>query len=399
MRELRSRKARDIVTFKTGKLDSNAAVENGKYPFFTCAQTTYAIDHYAYNTECVLLAGNNAAGIFPLKYYKGKFNAYQRTYIIEPKDKNELDIKYFYYALRPYLKNFEQSATGATTKFLTLQILNSLEFSLPSFSEQQKIAAILSAYDDLIEINNKRIVLLEKAAEEIYREWFVRMRFPGWEQSEFEKGIPKGWEEIKLVNAFDFIGGGTPSTKENRYWEDGTINWFTPSDITAANGIFLPESGNKCTEEGFNNSSARMFPAYSIMMTSRATIGAIGINTTPACTNQGFITCIPNEEFPLTFLYHWLKLSKPYFELLATGATFAELTKGTFKKIKFLRPESHLVERFEELALPMFKKMEFLLQEVDLLKKSRDALLARLISGKMPVDELDIHFPPSMVAD
>ena len=79
-------KIKDIVTFKTGKLDSNAAENDGKYPFFTCAQQTLRINKHAFDTECVLLAGNNAAGIFPLKYYKGKFNAYQRTYIIEPID-------------------------------------------------------------------------------------------------------------------------------------------------------------------------------------------------------------------------------------------------------------------------------------------------------------------------
>ncbi len=267
-----------------------------------------------------------------------------------------------------------------------------------ALAERQKIAAILSAYDDLIENNNKRIGLLEKAAEEIYREWFVRMRFPGWQQVKFVKGIPADWEVIKVADAFEFLGGGTPSTTEKRYWDDGTVNWFTPSDITKANGIFLPESIDKCTEEGLNNSSARMFPAYSVMMTSRATIGAVGVNTTPACTNQGFITCIPNENYPLTFLYHWLKLNKSYFEILATGSTFAELTKGTFKKIKILKPKKELVEQYESKVHPMFKEMEFLLQKVDLLKKSRDLLLPRLISGKLSVEALDIRFPPSMIA-
>ncbi|MGL3600366.1 restriction endonuclease subunit S, partial [Veillonella sp. ZSJB6] len=80
------------------------------------------------------------------------------------------------------------------------------------------------------------------------------------------------------------------------------------------------------------------FPAFSIMMTSRATIGVLSINTTEACTNQGFITCLPNEQFPLTYLYFWLKFSKPYFDILANGATFAELSRGVFKKIKMRVP-------------------------------------------------------------
>ena len=138
MKSWTNAKSKDIVSYKTGKLDSNAAEEGGKYPFFTCAQKTYSINNAAFDTECVLLAGNNAAGIFPLKYYKGKFNAYQRTYIIEPLDKKILNIKYFYFALRPFLKHFEQSSTGVTTKFLTLGILNNLNIPGPLSPSKRK---------------------------------------------------------------------------------------------------------------------------------------------------------------------------------------------------------------------------------------------------------------------
>jgi type I restriction enzyme, S subunit len=388
-------KARKLVTFKTGKLDSNAAVEGGKFPFFTCAQKTYSIDSYAFNTECVLLAGNNAGGIFPLKYYNGKFNAYQRTYVIESKQEEQLSIKYFYFFLRPYLRAFEQQATGATTKFLTLKILNAIDVALPDSSIQKKIAAILSAYDDLIENNKRRIALLERMAEEIYCEWFVRFRFPGHGKVKFEKGVPEGWELTKLEKAFVFTGGGTPSKEISRYWEDGNINWFTPSDTTSAKGIFLKHSGSQCTEEGLSNSSARLFPPYSIMITSRATIGAIGINTTPACTNQAFITCIPNERYPLAFLYHWLKMAKPYFEVLSSGATFAELTKGTFKRINILTPSKNVILEFDRIVRPFFKEIETLLNENECLNNLRDLLLPKLISGKLSVEKLDIQFPPS----
>ena len=398
MTELRYKKANELVTYRTGKLDSNAAEEGGKYPFFTCAQDTYRINNYAFDTECVLLAGNNAGGIFPLKFYKGKFNAYQRTYVIEICDPQRLNIKYFYFFLRPLLKAFEQQATGATTKFLTIKILNNIQVALPDVGDQQKIAAILSAYDELIENNQRRIALLEKMAEEIYREWFVRLRFPGHEKVKKVKGVPEGWKLVKLEHAFKFSGGGTPTKEVSRYWDDGVVNWFTPSDITGANGIFLERSGEQCTEEGFNNSSAKMFPAYSVMLTSRATIGAVGINLTPACTNQGFITCIPNAQYPLPYLYHWIKLAKPYFELLSGGATFAELTKGTFKKIEILTPPEKLVEKFDELESPIFKAIEMYQRQNTRLIMTRDRLLPRLISGKLSVENLDIQFPLGMEA-
>lgn len=135
------------------------------------------------------------------------------------------------------------------------------------------------------------------------------------------------------------------------------------------------------------------------MMTSRATIGAIGINCQPACTNQGFITCIPNERYPLTYLYHWLKLAKPHFEMLSGGATFAELTKGTFKRIRILTPDIDLVAKFEMLVRPVFDEIEVLTKANRKLRNTKDGLLPRLISGKLRVDQLDIQYPPSMVAE
>ena len=304
---------------------------------------------------------------------------------------------HYYLRLPSVISWIKNQAIGATMPNLNTKILRSVLVHFPKdIYHQKKIAAILSAYDDLIENNNRRIALLEQMAEEIYREWFVRMRFPGYEQATFHQGVPEGWEMVKVSKAFDFTGGGTPSKKEARYWEEGDINWFTPTDITSSDGIMISNSGVKCTNEGLNNSSAKMFPSYSVMMTSRATIGAIGINTNPACTNQGFITCIPNKTYPLSYLYHWLKINKPYFEILATGATFAELTKGTFKKISILTPPKGITNQFVRLISPFFKSIEARLSKTNTLKQTRDRLLSRLISGKLSVEELDIQFPPSM---
>ncbi|MFH2210337.1 MAG: restriction endonuclease subunit S [Pseudomonadota bacterium] len=285
---------------------------------------------------------------------------------------------------------------GATMSSLNQDIVRRISFPAPPIEVQRRIAAILSAYDELIENNQRRIGLLEKMAEQIYREWFVRLRFPGHEKVKKVKGVPVGWELVKLENAFKYTGGGTPTKEVSRYWDGGDVNWFTPSDITGADGIFLERSGEQCTEEGFNNSSAKIFPAYSVMLTSRATIGAVGINLTPACTNQGFITCIPNARYPLPYLYHWIKLAKPHFELLSGGATFAELTKGTFKKIEILTPPVMLVEKFDELETPIFKAIEMFQRQNARLIATRNRLLPRLISGKLSVENLDIHFPPSM---
>ena len=303
----------------------------------------------------------------------------------------------FYYLLsqnHPIRDSASESAHG--TKKLDTQVLEEWPIPLPSNSIQKKVAAILSAYDELIENNQRRIALLEKMAEEIYREWFVRLRFPGHEKVKVIKGLPQGWRLVKLKDAFKFTGGGTPTKEINRFWDGGEIDWYTPSDITSAGGIFLQRSREQCTEEGFNNSSAKLFPAYSVMLTSRATIGAVGINLTPACTNQGFITCVPNLQYPMSYLYQWIKLAKPHFELLSGGSTFAELTKGTFSRIEILTPPESIVTEFARIESPLFKAIENHLGANRMLIETRDLLLPRLISGKLSVENLDIQFPPSM---
>lgn len=303
---------------------------------------------------------------------------------------------YHYFRLPSSVAYIENHALQSGVPHINLGILRKLEVILPPLPVQQRIAAVLEAYDDLIANNQRRIALLESMAEEIYREWFVRMRFPGAKTAVFDKGAPADWTHGPILGAFKFYGGATPAKDNPRFWVDGDVHWYTPTDITGASSPYLEESADKCTEEGLQNCSANLFPAYSIMMTSRATIGAIGINCAPACTNQGFITCIPNKRYPLTYLYHWLKLAKPHFEMLSGGATFAELTKGTFKRIRILTPPESLVAAYEQQARPMFDQVELLTKMNRRLRATRDSLLPRLISGKLRVEALDIQFPPSM---
>ncbi len=193
-----------IVTFKTGKLNSNAAVINGNYPFFTCAQEIYKTNTYSFDTECVLLGGNNASAVYPIFYFDGKFDAYQRTYVIEPKDKRILNTKFIYYTLRQKLGQLKDQSTGATTKFLTLKILENLDINIPNIDIQQSIVYILATYDDLIEKNEKRINILEEMAQRLYTEWFVKFRFPGHEKVKIVDShtpfgmIPEGWEVKNL---------------------------------------------------------------------------------------------------------------------------------------------------------------------------------------------------------
>lgn len=166
----------DLVKITTGKLDANAAVKGGLHPFFTCSREVYAIDKYAFDCEAILLAGNNAVGDFNVKHYKGKFNAYQRTYVITVYDEDQLLYRFLYYQMLRSLKKFKQQSVGAGTKFLKLGMIKSMEISLPGIAEQKQIVvamdAILAETQRLESIYQRKIAALDELKKSLLHQAF-----------------------------------------------------------------------------------------------------------------------------------------------------------------------------------------------------------------------------------
>lgn len=211
-------KLTDICDITTGKLDANAAEENGKYPYFTCAPEPLTINSYAFDDDVILLAGNNASGDFHCQRYKGRFNAYQRTYVITAKQGYYLD--YIYYSLLLNLQLFKRISQGSQTKFLTKNIFNDFEISDISYEEQVNSARILANIDNKIDINKKIIFNLESVANILYSFWFIQFDFPDengkpykssggkmvWNE-ELKREIPEGWTSQNLFVASDVTYG------------------------------------------------------------------------------------------------------------------------------------------------------------------------------------------------
>ncbi|MFC2019308.1 restriction endonuclease subunit S [Chloroflexota bacterium] len=302
----------------------------------------------------------------------------------------------YYLALTDIIrKPAEKSMFGASGRQRAdLSLIKNIEVPDISLPTQRKIAAILSAYDDLIENNLRRIKILEEMAQSIYNEWFVKFRFPGHEKVSMVVSplgrMPSEWEIKPIGNAVQILGGGTPSTKNPEYWDSGNIVWFTPSDLTSTAQMFISDSVKKITIEGLQESSAKLFPAYSVMMTSRATIGVVAINTIGACTNQGFIICIPNEEVPASILYYWILNSKERIVNLASGATFKEISRGEFREFPIIIANHDIVILFDQAMTPIFKEIECLLLQNRNLRYTCDLLLPKLVSGEIDVSNLDI---------
>jgi type I restriction enzyme S subunit len=153
-----------VMNFTTGKLNSNAAVIDGKFPFFTCSAETFKTNTYSFDTEAVLLAGNNASAIYPLKFFKGKFDAYQRTYIISTDD-NRLSNQQIYFTVKNELENFKGISSGTATKFLTMQILNNLNIILADEKTSRKFHTIIKEFFNLIALNFKELEKLHEFKE------------------------------------------------------------------------------------------------------------------------------------------------------------------------------------------------------------------------------------------
>jgi type I restriction enzyme S subunit len=166
----------NLVDIKTGKLNANAMKENGKYPFFTCAKEIYAIDKFAFDCEAILLAGNNAVGDFNVKHYKGKFNAYQRTYVITVNKQNKVLYRYLYFQLLNSLKEFKAKSVGSGTKFLKLGMIQNLGVTLPSLAEQKtlvkKIDLLLGETEKLENIYQQKIASLDELKKSVLSKAF-----------------------------------------------------------------------------------------------------------------------------------------------------------------------------------------------------------------------------------
>ena len=188
----------DIVDFKTGKINSSGASDLGKYPFFTCSQKTLRIDNYAFDLEAILLSGNNAKGIYSVKYYQGKFNAYQRTYIITIKDIKSVSYGFLLHALIIKLEHLRTISIGTSTKYLTLGMLQNLEIVLPPIDEQRKIAVVLSLVQDAITQQEQLITLTTELKKALMQKLFTEgTRDEPQKMTEIGL-IPENWDVVPL---------------------------------------------------------------------------------------------------------------------------------------------------------------------------------------------------------
>ncbi len=291
--------------------------------------------------------------------------------------------KFLYYNLLYNNVHLKKAENGTTYGSINKSDLEDFRFQIPDIKTQEKIANILSTYDKLIENNNRRIEILEKTAEEIYKEWFVRMRFPGYKEAKFEKGIPMGWEIKKVGDMGKVVTGKTPSTNIPEYYGEEIMFVKTP-DMTG--NVYTIYTNTYLSVAGSLYQAKHKIPENSIMVSCIGTGGIVSINAEPAHTNQQINSVVLKNIKLREWAYFTLKSMKQTIELYGgTGATMTNLSKGKFQNLKVLMPNSDILERFNFLSISIFEKIKLLSKQNQNLIKQRDLLLPRLMNGTIEV--------------
>jgi type I restriction enzyme S subunit len=388
----------DFLDHKRIPLNSRERIKRkGIYPYYGASGIFDYIDGYLFDGQYLLIAedGENLnSRKLPIAFLAtGRFWVNNHAHIVRGKEgvANDKFLKHFFAAT-----DISGYVTGAAQPKLSQSNLRIIKIALPEISEQRKIAAILSAYDDLIENNTRRIQILEEMARRIYEEWFMRFRFPGHENvrmTESELGlIPDGWGVIRLEDQYRTGSGGTPSRRNSAFY-GGNINWVKTQEL---NDGFIFESDEKITLDGLNNSSAKVFSTETVLVAMYgATIGALGILANPSSTNQACCAIIKRREpFGFEFAFLTLLVNRSKLIELRAGAAQQNINQVVIKNFKMMKPDDGTVSAFNHLANPILKQISILQKKTDILRRTRDLLLPKLISG-----EIDVSNFPELVTD
>jgi len=269
-------------------------------------------------------------------------------------------------------------------KHLIISKAVNIEVPLPPLPEQRKIAEILSTVAEATQKTNEIIQKTQELKKGLMQQLLTRgISHTKFKQTEIGE-IPEEWEVVRLGEITEIIGGGTPSTGDSHYW-NGNIPFVIPTDITNLRNNYLERSENYITEEGLKNSSAKLLPVGTVLLTSRATIGFCAINKIPVATNQGFASLICGERVLNSYILYSMRFITNKLESLASGSTFREVSKTTLKSLKLPLPPFLEQRKIAEILSTVDEKIEVERQRKEKLEELKKGLMQVLLTGKVRV--------------
>lgn len=284
---------------------------------------------------------------------------------------------YYFFCLESTKKFIRNIAVGATMPSINTKLMGEIEVSYPDKQVQEKIANLLGAIDNKIELNNAINDNLEQQAQALFQELFITNADPNWRTG-------------TIINLGTVIGGSTPSKAKPEYYTKNGIAWITPKDLSINKSKFITHGENDITELGLKNSSATVMPEGTVLFSSRAPIGYIAIAAGNITTNQGFKSVVPNDEIGTAYVYYYLKQNLSMIERLASGSTFKEVSGGTMKSVPAIVPDSKTIEKFNSFCLPIFEQQKVLETQNQTLAGLRDSLLPKLMSGELDASAIQL---------
>lgn len=384
----------DVVNFKRGYDLPEAKRRIGPYPVISSAGISGYHDEYKVAGEGVVTGRYGTLG--GMHYYDGKYWPHN-TALYVTDFKGNLP-KYVYY-LMSCLGRME---TGDKSTVPGVNRNDLHEIRIPVIKEkeaQQKIASVLATLDAKIDLNNRINAELEALAKTIYDYWFVQFDFPDakgrpyktsggamvWNEV-LKREIPAGWSEGSLDDLGKIVGGSTPSTADAANFAQGVIPWITPKDLSNNKGNkFIARGETDVTEAGMRSASLTLYPAGTVLMSSRAPVGYLAIALNPVTTNQGFKSFVPSKGYATAFVYYAVERSLPTIIQYASGSTFVEISGGVLKSVHAILPDKSVTNAFCSVIEPIVKRQQQAEVEKRELTELRDWLLPLLMNGQVRV--------------
>ncbi|EIV8494014.1 MULTISPECIES: restriction endonuclease subunit S [Vibrio harveyi group] len=363
-------------TIKWGPIDLDSPTKR-----VTNEEYTSLMDHCSVDIGDLVLSRNQSVGIASYVDKSEPFVLGQDTVLVKP---NGCDASYLFYNLQSVntQRTVFKLAGGSTFSRINLGEIRKLRSIYPPLPEQRKIAQILSTWDRGIAITEKLIDASKQQKKALMQQLLTgkkRLVNP-----ETGKAFEGEWEELRLGELGKIVSGGTPSTSAPECW-DGDIDWATPTDITKLRTRKIRDTARKITALGLSTSSAKLVPAGTLLVCTRATIGALAISQQQMCTNQGFKNLIPNKNVDVDFLYYLVSYGKHKLVSKASGSTFLELSKKDFEHIRFKIPKVDEQQKIASVLTAADKEIELLNAKLTHLKQEKKALMQQLLTGKCRV--------------
>ena len=385
----------DLCKIRTGKKDANEGASDGQYPFFTCAENHIFSRSYSFDAEAILIAGN--ANVGQTRYYSGKFEAYQRTYVLT--DFSGISVPYLYAILNAKLReSLLAHVQVSAMSYIKLPMLQEYALAVPpSPAEQQKIAECLSSVDELMAAQARKVDALKTHKKGLIQQLFPRvagassskaletgeqdapatfetqprLRFP-----EFQNAGE--WVEEKLEDLAKRGSGHTPNKTKDEYYNGG-IKWVSLADSKRLDNGLISETTIVISEQGIKKSSAVLHPAGSVILSRDAGVGKSAVMSESMAVSQHFIvwTC-DKRRLSNWFLYYILQIKKPVFENVASGSTIKTIGLPFFKEMRIAVPQVKEQQRIAECLTSLDDLIAAQTQKLEAPKTHKKGLMQQL---------------------